>query len=108
MIKKIFLSLFLLPVFVAGQSLLSSEDALRIGLKNNFDILIAKNQAEADSILNTAGEAGMLPSLSLNATAVYNSNNIHQKYSNGSEITKTNVAGSNLNPGIALSWTLFD
>jgi outer membrane protein len=58
--------------------------------------------------MNTAGEAGMLPSVSLNATAVYNTNNIHQKYSNGSEITKTNVTGTNINPGIALTWTLFD
>ncbi|HET6992140.1 MAG TPA: TolC family protein [Bacteroidia bacterium] len=108
MIKKISIALLFLPVFVSGQSMLSSDEALRIGLKNNFDILIAKNQAEADSILNTAGEAGMLPSVSLNATALYNNNDIHQKYSSGNEITKKNVVGTTMNPGVALSWTLFD
>lgn len=106
--KKIFLSLFFMPTFISAQDLLSADDAVRIGLKNNYDILIAKNQREADSIMNTAGEAGMLPTLSLNAGVGINQSNIHQKYTNGSEITKNGVNGNNLNPGIALTWTLFD
>jgi outer membrane protein TolC len=106
--KKIFLLLLLLPSCVFSQTMLSADDAVKIGLKNNFDILIAKNQSEADSIMNTAGEAGMLPSLSLNAGFGINQSNIHQKYTNGSEITKNGVTGNNLNPGIALTWTLFD
>ncbi len=106
--KKIFLSLFLMPTFISAQGLLSADDAVRIGLKNNFDILLAKNSSEADSILNSAGEAGMLPSVYLNAGFGLSQSNIQQKYANGSEITKNGVNGNNLNPGIALTWTLFD
>src|SRR5665213_2902522 len=108
MMKKYFFLLLFFSRFLSAQTILTADDALHIGLKNNFDILIAKNQAEADSILNTFGEAGMLPTLSLNATTVFNDNDIHQKYSSGSEITKKNVSGNNINPGIALNWTIFD
>ncbi len=107
MMKKYFFLILLSPAFLGAQ-VLTADDALHIGLKNNFDILVAKNQAEADSIMNTIGEAGMLPTVSLSANYTFNSNDIHQKYSSGSEITKKNVAGDNLNPGIALNWTLFD
>lgn len=108
MMKKYFFLILFSPAFLAAQSVLTADEALRIGLKNNFDILVAKNQAAADSILNTPGEAGMLPSLALNGGYTLNQNNIHQKYSNGNEIISNNVGGNNVNAGIALSWTLFD
>lgn len=107
--KKHFLFFVLvIPVLMTGQTLLSADDALKIGLKNNFEILIAQNEQQADSILNTWGEAGALPSLWLNAGVGKNSNNIHQQYSNGNEIISNNAGGQNLTAGIALSWTLFD
>ena len=88
--------------------MLSADEAVKIGLNKNFDVLIAKNQADANAILNTYGEAGMLPTLALIATAGANQNNIQQKYSNGNEINQNGVTGSVINPAIALSWTLFD
>ncbi len=109
MIKKILLFIQLVfPVLLAGQELLTSDDALKIGLKNNYDILIAKNEYQADSILNSPGEAGMLPSVFLNAGVSKNSNNINQLLVNGTEINSNNAGGTNLTAGIALSWTLFD
>jgi outer membrane protein len=108
MIKKILLFLQLIPALLTGQTLLTSDEALKTGLKNNFEILIAKNEQQADSILNTWGEAGALPSVWLNAGVGTNSNNIHQQYANGSEIISNNAGGTNLTAGIALSWTLFD
>ncbi|CAN5424143.1 TolC family protein [soil metagenome] len=108
MIKKILLFVQFIPAFVSAQQILTADDALKIGLKNNFEILIADNQHKADSILNSPGEAGMLPSVFLNAGVGANSNNIHQKYSNGNEIISNNAGGQNLTSGIALSWTIFD
>jgi outer membrane protein TolC len=108
MIKKLFLFLQFVPALLCGQALLTSDEALKIGLKNNFDILIAKNEQQADSILNSPGEAGMLPSVWLNAGYGINRNNIHQEFTNGNEIISNNAGGSNLTAGIALSWTLFD
>jgi outer membrane protein TolC len=102
------LFILLIPVLTSAQTLLTADEALKIGLKNNFEILIAKNEAQADSILNSWGEAGALPSVFLNAGVSKNSNNIHQQYSNGNEIRSNNAGGQNLTAGIALSWTLFD
>jgi outer membrane protein TolC len=100
--------LLLFPFWGWAQSLLTANDAVRLALQNNFDVLIAKNQSEANAILNTAGEAGMLPTVALYATVGTNQNNIQQKYSNGNEINQNGVTGSAINPGIALQWTLFD
>ncbi len=108
MFKKLFCIFFLAPFCLSAQSFLSAEEAVQIGLKNNFDVLIAHNQAEANSLMNTFGEAGMLPTLALNATAGANQNNIQQKYSNGNEINQNGVTGSNISPSIVLTWTLFD
>lgn len=107
MIKRFIFILFFLPLTVVAQ-MLSADEAVKIGLNKNFDVLIAKNQADANAILNTYGEAGMLPTLALIATAGANQNNIQQKYSNGNEINQNGVTGSVINPAIALSWTLFD
>lgn len=108
MIKKLFLFLQFVPALLTAQTLLTADEALKIGLRNNFEILIAKNEQQADSILNAAGEAGMLPSIWLNGGYTINSNNIHQQFTNGNEIISSNAGGTNLTAGIALSWTLFD
>jgi outer membrane protein TolC len=108
MMKK-YLSLlfFIFPYFLGAQTL-TADDALQIALKNNFDILVSKNQSASDSILDSRGEAGMLPTLSLNGGVGLNQNNIHQKYANGNDFIAHNAGGNNVNSGIALSWTLFD
>ncbi|HTL80847.1 MAG TPA: TolC family protein [Bacteroidia bacterium] len=105
---KKFLCLFLLtPIFISAQ-VLQPEDALRIGLQNNYNIVIAKDAMQADSILNAAGEAGMLPTVSLAGGLGINQNNIHQKYANGNEFISPNAGTNTLNASVLLNWTLFD
>ncbi|TND09892.1 MAG: outer membrane efflux protein [Bacteroidetes bacterium] len=112
MIKKLF---FLLPFFflfvriVPAQGLLTAEDALATGLKNNFDLQISRGEASVDSVNNSPGAAGMLPSVTLNGSASFDKNDgIHQRFSNGNDIFSANSTSSNLSSSIALSWTLFD
>ena len=77
MIKKLFLYT-LLSITVqfanAQEKLISKEDVVRLALKKNFDIKIAKNQVEiADnnaSLLNS----GYLPTLAGNASTTYQRN----------------------------------
>jgi outer membrane protein TolC len=103
----IFLSVISFTVIQAQQKL-SSDEAISIALKNNYDILVAKNSSEVDRINNTAGNAGMLPNIAINASDNYSVNNVIQKYPAGTE-TKTPEAHSNsLNSGAELNWTLFD
>ena len=92
-----------------GQQKLSSDDAVSIALKNNYNILVAKNSAEAAKINNSAGNAGMLPFVSLSASGNYSFNNsINQTLSSGSESKVSDAHSSSVNSGADLSWTLFD
>jgi outer membrane protein TolC len=78
-----------------SQGLLKLEDAISIGLKNNYDIQISKSEAQISKENNTAGNAGMLPDIDINARGNYSASN-------------SNQTTSNYNAGIALNWTVFD
>ncbi|HNM09797.1 MAG TPA: TolC family protein, partial [Chitinophagales bacterium] len=62
---KIFLVAVLLSVsaFVQAQEM-SLQDAIQLALQNNYDIRIARSQQDIAASQNTAGYAGLLPSIS--------------------------------------------
>lgn len=97
-------------VFTASgaQDILRLDDAVAIALKKNYDILIARNDADISKINNTAGNAGMLPDLMLNGSGNLQSNNVHQELSGGSVNNYTPLKSTNLSAGAELSWTIFD
>lgn len=91
-----------------AQQLLTSEEAVSIALKNNFDILSATNDAEIARINNTAGNAGMLPDLAVTSGDNFSLNNIDQKLATGEENKYSGSRSNSLNGGVELNWTLFD
>lgn len=95
-------------VFAFAQERLSLSDAIATALKNNYSILIAKNDWSENKNDNTAGHAGMLPSVSAGAAVQQTENNLRQDYTDGRVVDKNNVSSTNINAGAALSWTLFD
>jgi len=105
---------FILMLFVLfvlrlhAQENLTLADAVSIALKNNYSILISKNEMQMDANNNTVGNAGMLPSLDVSAAGTKSNNNTKQSYSSGLEVDRKNVPSSNLNGGAALNWTIFD
>jgi len=100
---------FAIPVSISyAQPLLTPDDAVNIALKNNYDILVAHNDAEIAKVNNTPGNAGMLPSAAITGSENYSVNNVDQKPSGGLE-TKANGAHANTFAAAALlNWTLFD
>jgi len=109
-VKRIILLLITLVSlqFVEAQKLMTADSAIQIALRNNYDILVAKNDAEIAKVNNTAGNAGMLPTAAINATDNYAVNDIKQKPANGTEIKRNGVSTNSLSTGVALNWTLFD
>jgi outer membrane protein TolC len=110
--KKIILNLsliiFIIPL-TYSQKLLTSEEAVGIALKYNYDILLARNNASSDSVNNTPGNAGMLPNLTINGTESYSpSTKVNQKFSDGTLVSLSNTRSNSINAGIGLNWTLFD
>jgi outer membrane protein TolC len=110
--KKIILNLSIIIFFIPltySQKVLSSEDAISIALKYNYDILVARNSATTDSVNNTPGNAGMLPDVTISSTESYSTaTKLHQKFSDGSIVSSSNTQSNSLTANIGLSWTLFD
>ena len=91
-----------------GQKIFSVDDVMQMALKNNFDILIAHNDADIAKANNTPGNAGMLPAIQMSGSGVYELNNVHQNLSGGSENNYPSQSTTSLNAATQLSWTLFD
>jgi len=115
-LKKTFIALLIFPVisFLPEKSsaqsppLLSLDQAISIGLKQNYQMIIDSNNVRASSINNSLGSAGFLPRLDLIGDATFSGQNINQKFSNGSEINKNGVSNKSQSAGAYLTWTLFD
>ena len=110
--KKIILTISLMVFLIPStytQKLITEQDAVGIALKYNYDILIARNNATSDSVNNTTGNAGMLPTLSINGSESYSTaNNVQQKFSDGTSSTVTNANSNSIDDSVGLNWTLFD
>lgn len=110
--KKLILNLSIIIFFIPltySQKVLTSEDAISIALKYNYDILVARNSATTDSVNNTPGNAGMLPDVTISSTESYSTaTKLHQKFSDGSTLSSSNTQSNSLTANIGLSWTLFD
>lgn len=109
--KKIFISLTIClgSIFSAlAQQVLTANDAVSIALKNSYDIQVAANDAAIDRTNNTAGNAGMLPTVAINASDNLSVYNTKQTYSNNTEASSTNARSNAFNANIGLNWTLFD
>lgn len=100
--------LTLLSPALFAQQKLTLQDAVSLALNKNFQIQIAKNDAEIARKQNSAGAAGMLPSVTLNASDNPALNSLKQELSNGTVTQKDNVYSNNMNANVTLGYTLFD
>jgi outer membrane protein TolC len=91
-----------------AQSVLTVDDAIKIALKNNFDILVARNDANIAKVNNTAGNAGMLPTVAITGTGNYGVSNIETKTPPNTVTDYIALTSSTLSAGAQLSWNLFD
>lgn len=93
---------------VYAQERLSLQDAIAQTLKNNFDISIATNATQQAAANNTLGNAGFLPNANLNASTSASRSNVYNQLANGSEQNNPKAGSHNLNPSVAVNWTLYD
>ncbi|MEO5569558.1 MAG: TolC family protein, partial [Bacteroidia bacterium] len=97
--KKNLLVLILISIaqIVFAQENLSLQQAIEIGLKNNYSIIISKNDLDISKNNVSWGNAGALPQLDLSLTQNNSVNDIKQKYSGGAEANKTGATANSLN-----------
>lgn len=104
----------LLPVFlvfgqttVKAQELLTLEEAISIGLENNYNVQLFRNLSEIAGNNHSLGNAGFLPTLSATATTTERVED--SDFIAGGESRSTSGArNSNRNAALNLNWTLFD
>lgn len=93
---------------VAGDSLITLDDAISIALKNSLEIQIAKNDVQANTLLNNYGVAGGLPLIAATASNVEQIQNITQELQTGPGTKRRGAEGNNTNAGITASLLLYN
>jgi len=111
--KKLICLLFIIFILFDGiksfaLEILTLEEAVNIGLKNNYAIQLSKNELQISQENNTYGNSDMLPSINLNAGTDFSFKNNYYEYSNDSTSNTASASLKNYNLGLALNWTLFD
>lgn len=102
------LSLILTGLLSAQNTVLTSDDAVKMALENNFGIRLSREDAQLASINNTKGNAGLLPTVNLVANENFTLSAFQQVLANGSEFNAFGAPFNTANAGVQLSWTLFD
>lgn len=90
-----------------AQNVMTLEEAITIGLENNYQIQLFRNLSEIADNNRTLGNAGFLPTLSASGTAterVEDSDFI----AGGESRSTTGARNSNRNAALNFDWTLFD
>ena len=95
-------------ISLQSQEILTLSDAIRIGLENNYSIVIQKNNAEIAGNNNTAGNAGFLPTLNLSATQNNTITDTRQETFSTGVREVDGATNRTFNTGVQLTWTLFD
>lgn len=92
----------------AQDTLMTAQQAVKTAIENNYGVIISKNEIEIGSINNSWANTGVIPAVSATALKQVGVNNLHQRLSNGTTITKNGNRTQNLNAGIAVNWQIFD
>ncbi len=110
-VLNILLLLFLFTAVnsrVFAQESLSLEDAVKIALKNNYSINIARNESKIADNNSNIGNAGFLPSIDASGSYIKSNNDTKQEYFDGRTVDRNGAKSTNLNAGVDLNWTIFD
>ena len=104
-----FLILLILPfAAIAQQNLLTLEEAIGTALKNNYNILMAKNDSISFAVDRSYVYAGFLPRLNGAALQNWNVNAQKVELANGTKRDTSGLNSSNLQAALNLNWTMFD
>ncbi|MHA6249335.1 TolC family protein [Pontibacter sp. CAU 1760] len=101
-------AVLLLPSSSFAQEQLTLQEAIRIGLQQNYDIRIADKQEDIASNNVTYGNAGFLPRVDARAAKQFNENNSKQEFLSRPSVSRTGASSQNINTSVNLNWTIFD
>src|SRR5690606_5072386 len=109
--NKIIGALFLMGLFAVeglAQDELKLEDAIRIGLENNYNIRFALSEQQIASNNNSLGNAGFLPTIAADAAYSESIENTDQLYLDGRRVIREEAKSNNLRGTVGANWFVFD
>lgn len=110
MMKQLPVLLFMMFSFLMeAQTVMDLQECLRIGLQNNYDLRITRNEEQISDNNVTLGNAGFLPTVSASSATSFRNNNSDQFPMDGSDkIATRNSNTLMLDAGVDVNWTLFE
>ena len=106
--KNVLILLLIVTAYAKAQQPLRLKDAVNIALKNSFDIQLAKNNVEVNTIYNNYGIAGGLPAVTATGNDNEQVTRLNQKLANGTDTNRNGVTGHNLTAGVSASILLYN
>ncbi|THU38435.1 TolC family protein [Niastella caeni] len=111
-VSILFISL-ISSVLANAQQQLTLQDAIAAALKNNYDILLSRNDSTSYALDRYYSFGAFLPQVNGTATSVWNTNDQEVKFvargsGKDSIVQRNGIRTTNINYGVSLSWTLFD
>lgn len=100
-------AIFFVAVQMRAQTVLTLDEAIAAALRNNYDIILAKNDSAVAALDYEYRNAVFLPRINGTLGTNWTNNNQKQEFSSGDD-RHGNVATGNVNAAINLNWTLFD
>ena len=97
--------LIIIPFFSFSQENLTLENALKIGLKQNFDIQLSKKNLEVSKLNNNLANAGALPTLNISTRK---EQAVSDQSKNPTSFIQEILKSESINASANLSWTLLD
>lgn len=99
----------LFPFLLDAQTVIDLNEVIRVGLENNYDLKISRNEQQISDNNVTLGNAGFLPSVNLNSGYNVRQSNSDQFPADGSETISTRGSTTQtLDAGLNLNWTIFE
>ena len=108
-----FLVFFILGLFLQLQSahsqdVLVLDRAIRAALEHNHGILISKDRLAKLENDKSMGNAGMLPTIGMDASRNYSITDVNQTFQDGRKLENNGIKANNYTVAARLEWTLFD
>lgn len=109
--KLSILILFIIAIICSiskAQTILTVDEAIKNSLEKNYNVLIQKNINEISKLQNNFGNAGMSPTVSLNANLALSNLNSYQEFSTGTIQQKNGAQSHNIGASLNAGWVVFD
>lgn len=91
-----------------GQDTLQLAEAVQVGLENNFDIRIARNNVDIAQNNHSLGNAGFLPTVDVQARRDFDIQDSQLEFENGNNQIVNGARSNSLAASALLNWTIFD